>query len=200
MRQFTRRDALKAIGAGTLVGATGGLALPARAADLRYIPEKGAALRLLRWKRFVQGDEDQWLANTQRFTKATGVNVRVDSENFEDIRPKAAVAASVGSGPDIVLGWYDDPHQYADKLIDLRFDVTPSHGIWFLTKLLWFRVATAWGIAVRARAAVDDDADLRPRDGRAAPPASPPSPASKPTRAPSSAPSGSSAPAGGSGR
>jgi multiple sugar transport system substrate-binding protein len=119
MRQFTRRDALKAIGAGTLSGVAGGIALPVRAADLKYTPEKGAALRLLRWKRFVQGDEDQWLANTQRFTKATGVNVRVDSENFEDIRPKAAVAASVGSGPDIVLGWYDDPHQYADKLIDL---------------------------------------------------------------------------------
>jgi multiple sugar transport system substrate-binding protein len=43
----------------------------------------------------------------------------VDSENFEDIRPKAAVAANVGSGPDIVLGWFDDPHQYADKLVDL---------------------------------------------------------------------------------
>ena len=45
--------------------------------------------------------------------------MRVDSENFEDIRPKAAVAANVGSGPDIVLGWYDDPHLYADKVLDL---------------------------------------------------------------------------------
>ncbi|MCA9672224.1 MAG: hypothetical protein KC503_41805 [Myxococcales bacterium] len=38
----------------------------------------------------------------------------------------------------------------ADKLVGLRFDVTPSHGIWFLTKLLWWRVATAWAIAVVA--------------------------------------------------
>ena len=73
----------------------------------------------MRWKRFVQGDEELWLANTKRFTERTGIEVRVESENFEDIRPKAAVAANVGSGPDIVIGWYDDPHLYPDKLVDL---------------------------------------------------------------------------------
>jgi multiple sugar transport system substrate-binding protein len=120
MSQNTRRKVLKAIGA-TALSAAGGplLVRPGAAADLKYTPETGAELRLLRWKRFVQGDEDQWMANTRKFTEATGVNVRVDSENFEDIRPKAAVAANVGSGPDMVLGWFDDPHQYADKLVDL---------------------------------------------------------------------------------
>jgi multiple sugar transport system substrate-binding protein len=29
---------------------------------------------------------------------------------WEDVRAKAAMAASVGAGPDIVMGWYDDPH------------------------------------------------------------------------------------------
>jgi len=121
MSQFTRRKALGAMGAAAVSTAVSGLMRPYRseAADLSYQPEKGAELRVLRWKRFVQGDEEQWLANSEKFYKATGVKVRVDSENFEDIRPKAAVAANVGSGPDIVLGWYDDPHQYADKLLDL---------------------------------------------------------------------------------
>ncbi|HEX4986105.1 MAG TPA: extracellular solute-binding protein [Burkholderiales bacterium] len=121
MSEFSRRDVLKAMGATALSTATGGLLQPrpAQAAGLSYKPETGAQLRVLRWKRFVQGDEDQWMANTRKFTQLTGVTVRVDSENFEDIRPKAAVAASVGSGPDIVLGWYDDPHQYADKLLEL---------------------------------------------------------------------------------
>jgi multiple sugar transport system substrate-binding protein len=118
MRQLTRRDALKAVGAG-LAAASGSLPIAAAGAELKYKPEKGAELRVLRWKRFVQGEEDQWLANTRKFTQTTGINVRVDSENFEDIRPKAAVAANVGSGPDIVLGWYDDPHLYADKVLDL---------------------------------------------------------------------------------
>ena len=67
----------------------------------------------------MQGDEDAWLANTEKFTEATGVQVRIDKESWEDIRPKAAVAANVGSGPDMVMGWFDDPHQYPDKLVDV---------------------------------------------------------------------------------
>jgi len=119
MAEFSRRDALRALGAAGLAASSGALLRPVHAVDLKYTAEKGAELRVLRWKRFVQGEEDQWLANTRKFTEATGVHVRVDSENFEDIRPKAAVAANVGSGPDIVLGWYDDPHLYADKVLDL---------------------------------------------------------------------------------
>ena len=118
MGQFTRRDAMKALGAAAVASAVPGARVSA-AAEYHVVPEKGAKLRLLRWKRFVQGDEDQWMANTRKFTEQTGVEVRVESENFEDIRPKAAVAANVGSGPDIVIGWYDDPHLYPDKLIDL---------------------------------------------------------------------------------
>jgi multiple sugar transport system substrate-binding protein len=67
----------------------------------------------------VKGDEDAWLANTKKFSDMTGVQVRVDKESWEDIRPKAAVAANVGSGPDIMLVWFDDAHQYPDKLLDV---------------------------------------------------------------------------------
>ena len=51
--------------------------------------------------------------------RQTGIKVRVDNESWEDLRPKTAVAANIGSGPDVVLAWNDDPHQYPDKLIDL---------------------------------------------------------------------------------
>ena len=33
--------------------------------------------------------------------------------------PKGALAAQVGSGPDIIMGWNDDPFVYPDKLIDI---------------------------------------------------------------------------------
>ncbi len=121
MSRITRRDFVKTT-AGFTVGATlgaGALTGRAAAADLSYKPEKGAKLRVLRWKRFVQGDEDQWAANTKKFTQKTGVEVRVDAEGWEDVRPKAAVAANVGSGPDIIIGWFDDAHQYPEKLVDL---------------------------------------------------------------------------------
>jgi multiple sugar transport system substrate-binding protein len=121
MADFTRRDVLKT-GAGlAAAGALGtsGLVRPAYAQDLSYTPESGATLRVLRWAKFVQGDETQWLANTKAFSDKYGVPVRVDSEGWEDIRPKAAVAANVGSGPDIVLVWFDDAQLYPDKLLDV---------------------------------------------------------------------------------
>src|SRR6266508_7001718 len=120
MPKITRRTFVKTT-TGLAVGAALSGVLPRRAAaaDLSYKPEKGAKLRILRWKRFVQGDEELWNANTKKFTEKTGVEVRVDSEGWEDVRPKAAVAANVGSGPDVIVGWFDDPHQYPDKLVDL---------------------------------------------------------------------------------
>ncbi len=121
-KQYPRRTFLKSmasLAAIPVVGA-GGLAHAAPATTaLRYTPEAGAKLRVLRWKRFVQGDEDLWLANTKKFTDQTGIEVTIDNEGWEDVRPKAAVAANIGSGPDVILGWFDDAQQYPDKLVDL---------------------------------------------------------------------------------
>ena len=58
-------------------------------------------------------------ANTAKFQQATGVQARVDFVGWEDIRQQTAVASNTGTGPDIVLGWAEDPHTYADKLIEL---------------------------------------------------------------------------------
>src|SRR5471030_2935398 len=94
MSKFSRRDFLKttagAAAAGTL-GAGSTMWSEDALAQAKWAPEKGATLRVLRWKRFVAGDEDMWLANTKKFTEKTGIPVRVDSEGWEDVRPKAAV-------------------------------------------------------------------------------------------------------------
>ncbi|HKN57968.1 MAG TPA: extracellular solute-binding protein [Gemmatimonadaceae bacterium] len=123
MSKFKRRDFLKATAGVAAGGALGtGSALftaEAQAQQYKVTPEKGAKLRVLRWKRFVQGDEDTWAANTKKFAEASGVEVRIDAEGWEDVRPKAAVAANVGSGPDIIIGTYEDAHQYPDKLVDV---------------------------------------------------------------------------------
>jgi multiple sugar transport system substrate-binding protein len=119
MTQYKRRDFIKTTATVAAGAATGALFAPEAFAQAKWAPEKGAKLRVLRWKRFVQGDEDQWMANTKKFTEQTGVEVRIDNEGWEDVRPKAAVAANIGSGPDIVIGWFDDPHQYPDKLVEM---------------------------------------------------------------------------------
>ena len=88
-------------------------------ASMTFKPEKDAKLRVLRWSRFVQGDIDAYMVNVKRFTEKTGIEVRVDNEGWEDVRPKAAVAANTGAGPDIILSTNDDANLYPDKLLDL---------------------------------------------------------------------------------
>jgi len=88
-------------------------------AQWRNTPEKGAKLRVLRWSRFVQGDIDQYMKNVAKFTEKTGIEVRVDNEGWEDVRPKAAVAANTGAGPDIILSTNDDANLYPEKLVDV---------------------------------------------------------------------------------
>src|SRR3569832_1029110 len=121
---ITRRDALALGLSAATLAATGAAAQTSniKAADVpvpkREI-EKGASLRMLRPVRFVQADEDVFRANAARFTKDTGVEVKVDFVGWEDINQQTAVTANSGAGPDIIVGFSDAPHIYIDKLIEL---------------------------------------------------------------------------------
>ena len=59
---------------------------------------------MLRWKYFVQSEDDAFVALIDAFTKATGVKVNITRESYEDVQPKASVAANTGAGPGPVLG------------------------------------------------------------------------------------------------
>jgi len=121
---ITRRGAL-GIGAGALAAATAGGAaaqrgIQAASAEMPRLPiESGAALRVIRPTRFVEPDEVIFRENTAKFAQATGVQVRVDFVGWEDIRAQTAVTSNTGTGPDVVIGWGDDPHVYADKLVEV---------------------------------------------------------------------------------
>jgi multiple sugar transport system substrate-binding protein len=84
-----------------------------------FKPESGARLRLLRWSKFLDAEDAATRANIEAFSKATGVEVRVESEWQDDILPKAAVAANTGQGPDIVWALHTTAHLFPDKLVDL---------------------------------------------------------------------------------
>ena len=120
---ITRRDTLRLAAGGAAAAALIGQAdaqVPRVDAAAPKLPiENGATLRILRPARFVEPDEVIFRANTAKFQQATGVQARVDFVGWEDIRQQTAVASNTGTGPDIVLGWAEDPHTYADKLIDL---------------------------------------------------------------------------------
>lgn len=128
---ISRRDSL-VLGAATLGTAAMPIidATPAHAAlvdevptapvqALQYKPEPGATLRVLRPAKFIDPDELFWRSNSKRFTEQTGVEVRVDFVSWEDIRPRTAVVANTGAGPDIVVGFGSDPQIYASKIQDM---------------------------------------------------------------------------------
>lgn len=123
MKPFNRRKFLEGsagVAAAATLGPAATIWAPAvHAQTLSLKPEKGAKLRVLRWSRFVQGDIDAYMVNVKNFTEKTGIEVRVDNEGWEDVRPKAAVAANTGAGPDIILSTNDDANLYPDKLLDV---------------------------------------------------------------------------------
>ena len=135
---FNRRKFLEtSAGAAAVAGVGTGSALfapLASAQNVAFKPEKDAKLRVLRWSRFVQGDIDAYMVNVKKFIEKTGIEVRVDNEGWEDVRPKAAVAANTGAGPDIILSTNDDANLYPDKLLDvtdLAEYIGKKYGGWY---------------------------------------------------------------------
>src|SRR3982074_1757798 len=82
-------------------------------------PEKDAKLSMLRWKYFVQSEDDAFVKLIDAFTKATGVQVDIARESYEDVQPKASVAANTGAGPDLFWGLYSLPHLFPQKCLDV---------------------------------------------------------------------------------
>ena len=82
-------------------------------------PEKGAQLSMLRWKYFVQSEDDAFVKLIDAFTQATGVKIDISRESYEDVQPKASVAANTGAGPDLFWGLYSLPHLFPQKCLDV---------------------------------------------------------------------------------
>ena len=53
------------------------------------------------------------------FQKATGVTINVSNESYDDLQPKASVAANTGQGLDIVWGLYSLPFLFPNKCTDM---------------------------------------------------------------------------------
>ena len=123
MTNFTRRTVIQG---GTALAAAGALTGPALfewarawAQAAPWKPEKDAKLSMLRWKYFVQSEDEAFVKLIAAFTKATGVPVDISRESYEDVQPKASVAANTGTGPDLFWGLYSLPHLFPQKCVDV---------------------------------------------------------------------------------
>src|SRR5215472_16044011 len=151
MTMFTRRALVKA---GTALGAAGALTGPALldwakawAQSAPWKPEKGAKLSMLRWKYFVQAEDDAFVKLIQAFTQATGVPVQISRESYEDVQPKASVAANTGTGPDLFWGLYSLPHLFPQKCVDVS-DVADylgkKYGGWVDSAVKYGKEGSKW--------------------------------------------------------
>lgn len=124
MLELDRRQlgvGVAAAGAAGLLGRSARAAIPTADVPMPNLAiEKGASLRVLRPSRFVEPDEAIFRENTKKFADMHGLNIRIDISGWEDLRPQTAVTANTGAGPDIVVGWTDDPHLYSSKLLELN--------------------------------------------------------------------------------
>ena len=156
MTNFTRRTLVQG---GTAMAAAGTLTGPALfdfakawAQTAPWKPEKGAQLSLLRWKRFIQAEEEAFMELVANFTKATGVKVNVTNESLDDVQPKASVAANTGQGPDMFWGLYSLPHLFPQKCVDVS-DVADylgkKYGGWVPSAVTYGKSGNKWiGIPV----------------------------------------------------
>lgn len=124
----------------------------------QWKPEAGAKINLLRWKRFVEAEDQAFMNMIQAFTKATGVEVNVSNESYDDIQPKASVAANTGQGLDMVWGLYSLPHLFPDKCTDVT-DVANylggKYGGWAPSALAYGKSKEKWiGIPVACTGAL----------------------------------------------
>jgi multiple sugar transport system substrate-binding protein len=82
-------------------------------------PEAGAKINLLRWKRFVEAEDVAFMKIVDAFQKANNVTINVSNESYDDIQPKASVAANTGQGLDMVWGLYSLPFLFPNKCTDM---------------------------------------------------------------------------------
>src|SRR5438552_16596613 len=135
MHDLTRRALLQG---GTALAAAGALTGPALfdfakawAQSAPWKAEPGAKLTVMRWKRFVPAEDDAFNAMVAAFKAATGTEMNVFSESFEDVQPQASVAANTGSGLDLAWGLHTHPQLLPHlvlNMIDVAHDLRRQDG------------------------------------------------------------------------
>jgi multiple sugar transport system substrate-binding protein len=117
-----------------------------------FKPEQGAALNLMRWRRFVVAEDEAFMRMVAAFTQATGVRVSVTSESFDDMQPKASVAANTGTGPDMFWALYSTPHLFPQRCLkvdDVADYLGKKYGGWAPVAEAYGKLGNDW-IAIPA--------------------------------------------------
>jgi len=147
MTRITRRSILQGAAATGLAGGTLLDMARAFAQESPWKPEAGASLNVLRWKRFVQAEDDAFMKMVDAFSKAMNVKVNISNESFDDIQPKASVAANTGTGPDLIWSLHSTPQLFPEKCLpmaDVADYLGKKYGGWFPAAEAYGKSAGKW--------------------------------------------------------
>jgi len=124
MHDFTRRTLLQGATALTAARHADRPALldfaKAWAQTAPWKAEKGAKLTVMRGNASYRRRTKRFNAIVAAFKAATGTEMNVFSESFEDIQPKASVAANTGQGLDLVWGLFTLPQLFPTKVVKMN--------------------------------------------------------------------------------
>jgi ABC-type glycerol-3-phosphate transport system substrate-binding protein len=119
MTRITRRRALALSGAGAAAASTGGLAgILASGRTPAFAQEQ--TLHWVRWSDFVPSS-DVLLKGpiTDQCKKETGITLRLETINANDIQARVTSSIQSGAGPDIIMALNNWPQLYATSLADV---------------------------------------------------------------------------------
>src|SRR5215813_13072857 len=118
MAHITRRRLLKLSGAGAVTAQTGGLAAILASGQAPVLAQE-MTVHWLRWADFVPASDVLLKGKiTEECKKATGITLKVETINANDLQARITSAIQSGTGADIIMAIGSWPQLYAESLAD----------------------------------------------------------------------------------
>ncbi len=119
MARITRRRLLKLSASGAVAAQTGGLAAILATGRAPAFAQ-GTSVHWLRWADFVPASDVLLKGRiTEECQKATGITLKVETINANDLQARITSAIQSGTGADIIMAIGNWPQLYAESLADV---------------------------------------------------------------------------------
>ena len=118
MARIARRRLLKLSGSGAVAAQAGGLAAILASGRAPALAQE-TSVHWLRWTDFVPASDTLLKGQiTQECKKATGITLKLETVNANDLQARITSGIQSGSGPDIIMAIGNWPQLYAESLAD----------------------------------------------------------------------------------
>src|SRR6266550_3698449 len=118
MARIARRRVLKLSASGAIAAHAGGLAAILASGRAPAFAQE-TTVHWLRWADFVPASDVLLKGQiTQEYQKATGITLKVETINANDLQPRITSAIQSGTGADITMLTGNRPQLYAESLAD----------------------------------------------------------------------------------